>query len=144
MAQIEAGHVRGKVIDIPAIAGEADAVGRQPGEYLWDEPGGYNYGRFLRDRQRETSPMMWAALFQQKPAPEDGDYFKAEWIRSVDIMPDRDTLRVYGASDFAVTADGSDWTVLQSSGSITPARFSCSTYGASRHPLTFGWRRFAT
>jgi len=111
IAQIEAGHVRGKVIDIPAIAGEDDPVGRKPGEYLWDEPQGYDYGRFLRERQREASPMMWAALFQQKPAPEDGDYFKAEWIRPYDVAPDPETMRIYGASDFAVTADAGDWTV---------------------------------
>ena len=29
---------------------------------------------FLRQRERETSPMMWAALYQQRPAPETGDY----------------------------------------------------------------------
>ena len=55
--------------------------------------------------------MMWAALFQQKPAPEDGDYFKAEWIKTYDVAPDPETLRIYGASDFAVTADGGDFTV---------------------------------
>jgi predicted phage terminase large subunit-like protein len=110
-AQIERGEVRGKVIDIPAIAGPDDPVGRAEGEYLWDDPSGYDYGRFLRDRQRETSPMMWAALFQQKPAPEDGDYFKAEWFKPYDIGPAPETLRIYGASDFAVAADGGDFTV---------------------------------
>jgi hypothetical protein len=25
--------------------------------------------------------MMWAALYQQRPASEEGDYFKAEWLR---------------------------------------------------------------
>lgn len=111
VAQIESGQVRGKIIDIPAIAGEADAVGRSPGEYLWDDDPEYAYGDYLRSRQRETSPMMWAALFQQRPAPEDGDYFKAEWIKTCDILPDHKTLRIYGASDFAVTADGGDYTV---------------------------------
>ena len=38
------------------------------------------YAAFLRARQRETSPMMWAALYQQRPAPEEGDYFKADWL----------------------------------------------------------------
>lgn len=71
------------MISIPAIAEENDALGRKPGKYLWDEPSGYNYGAFLRARQRETSPMMWSALYhQQRPAPEDGDYFKAAWLRS--------------------------------------------------------------
>ncbi|WP_375308675.1 phage terminase large subunit [Bradyrhizobium sp. A11] len=109
--QIKAGLVSGKIIDIPAIAGEDDPVGRKPGEYLWDEPNGYNYGSYLRSRQRETSPMMWAALFQQRPAPEDGDYFKADWLKPYTHEPDRKTLRIYGASDYAVSADKGDYTV---------------------------------
>lgn len=109
--QIDKGLIRGKVIDIQAIAGENDPVGREPGEFLWDDPTGYDYGRYLRDRQRETSPMMWAALFQQRPAPEEGDYFKAAWLKTYDVGPARSTLRVYGASDFAVTSDAGDYTV---------------------------------
>ncbi|MCF2523915.1 phage terminase large subunit [Bradyrhizobium sp. G127] len=111
VSQIEAGKVRGKIIDIPAIAGESDPIGRAPGEYLWDDDPAYKYGDFLRARQNETSPMMWAALFQQKPAPEDGDYFKAEWLRAYDQIPDRKELRIYGASDYAVSADKGDYTV---------------------------------
>lgn len=111
IAQIEAGQIRGKVIDIPAVAADNDPVGRAAGEYLWDDPSGYNYGDYLRQRQREISPMMWAALYQQRPAPEDGDYFRADWIKTYDVGPDPKTLRIYGASDFAVTADGGDFTV---------------------------------
>jgi hypothetical protein len=54
--------------------------------------------------------MMWAALYQQRPAPEEGDYFKAEWLKPCDMLPARETLRVYGGSDYAVTADGGDYT----------------------------------
>jgi predicted phage terminase large subunit-like protein len=110
-AQIESGQVRGKIINIPAIAGDDDPVGREPGAYLWDEDPEYAYGDFLRSRQRECSPMMWAALYQQRPAPEDGDYFKADWIKTYDVVPDPRTLRLYGASDFAVTSDAGDYTV---------------------------------
>lgn len=109
--QIEAGIVKGKVVSIPAIAIEDDLLGRQPGEYLWDEPGGYDYGHYLRQRQREESPMMWSALYQQRPAPEEGDYFKSEWLKPYTKAPPLDTLRVYGGSDYAVTADGGDFTV---------------------------------
>jgi predicted phage terminase large subunit-like protein len=109
--QINRGVVRGRVISIPAIAEDNDQLGRKPGEFLWDEPGGYNYGSFLRARRRETSPMMWAALYQQRPSPEQGDYFKSEWLKSYETIPARDTLRIYGASDYAVTADGGDYTV---------------------------------
>lgn len=113
LAQIANGTVRGRVISIPAIAEASDVLGRAPGEYLWDEPDGYNYGSFLRARQRETMPMMWAALYQQRPAPEVGSYWKAEWIKpyTKSQMPARETLAVYGGSDYAVTSDGGDYTV---------------------------------
>jgi predicted phage terminase large subunit-like protein len=111
LEQIESGIVRGRVISIPAIAEKGDALGRKVGEYLWDEPSGYNYGSFLRARKRETEPMMWAALFQQRPAPEEGDYFKAGWLHPYTTAPARATLSVYGASDYATTSDGGDYTV---------------------------------
>ena len=88
-----------------------DILGRQAGEYLWDEPSGYNYGAFLRARRREVSPMTWSALYQQRPAPEEGDYFKSEWLKPYDKAPAKTTMRIYGASDYAVTADGGDYTV---------------------------------
>jgi hypothetical protein len=103
--------VRGRIISLPAIAEENDVLGRKPGEYLWDDPAGYNYGAFLRQMQKETSPMMWSALYQQRPAPEQGDYFKAEWLRAYEKAPARETMHIYGASDYAVTADGGDYTV---------------------------------
>ena len=111
LEQIERKEIKGRVISIPAIAEEKDPLGRKPGEFLWDDPTGYNYGSFLRARQRETSPMMWSALYQQRPAPEEGDYFKADWLKPYDTPPARETLRVYGGSDYAVTADGGDYTV---------------------------------
>ena len=111
LQQIERKEIRGRVISIPAIAEENDALGRKPGEFPWDDPTGYNYASFLRARQRETSPMMWSALYQQRPAPEEGDYFKADWLKPYDTRPARETLRVYGGSDYAVTADGGDYTV---------------------------------
>lgn len=55
--------------------------------------------------------MMWAALYQQRPAPEEGDYFKAAWLKPYETAPAAETLRVYGASDYVVTADGGDYTV---------------------------------
>jgi len=109
--QINRGIVRGKIITIPAVAEYQDQLGRKPGEYLWDEPGGYNYGAYLRARQKESSPMMWSALYQQRPAPEEGDYFKVDWLKPYEKAPSLNTLRVYGGSDYAVTADGGDYTV---------------------------------
>ena len=92
--QIDSGVVRGRVISIPAIAGADDLLGRKPGEYLWEDPDGYDYGSFLRSRQRETSPMMWSALYQQRPSPEEGHYFKAEWLQTYEALPSLDTLHL--------------------------------------------------
>jgi predicted phage terminase large subunit-like protein len=111
IARIKSGVVKGRIIDIPAVAGPDDPVGREQGEYLWDEPDGYNYGSFLRARRREVSAMMWSALYQQSPAPEEGDYFKVEWLRPYDKVPAKETLRIYGGSDYAVTSGDGDWTV---------------------------------
>jgi hypothetical protein len=76
LEQIERKEIKGRVISIAAIAEANDPLGREPGEYLWDDPDGYDYGAFLRARQRETSPMMWSAVYQQRPAPEEGDFFR--------------------------------------------------------------------
>jgi hypothetical protein len=44
LEQIERKEIKGRVISIPAIAEENDPLGRKPGEYLWDDPDGYDYG----------------------------------------------------------------------------------------------------
>lgn len=105
------GIIDAEVVSIPAIAEADDALGRKPGEWLWDDPEGYNYAAFLKARHRETSAMMWSALYQQRPVPEEGDYFRAEWLRPYTAIVDPSILRIYGASDYAVTADGGDYTV---------------------------------
>ena len=71
--------------------------------------------------------MMWSALYQQRPAPEEGEYFKAAWLRPYATVPAKDTLAVYGASDYAVTANGGDYTVhvvvgVDPDGADVPAR----------------------
>lgn len=105
------GKYRIKIVSIPAIAGADDMLGRMPGEYLWDDPSGYNYGATLRRMQTQLAgkPRDWNSLYQQNPTPEEGTYFKREWLRYYDALPVG--LRYYGASDYAVTAKGGDYTV---------------------------------
>lgn len=96
-----------EVICIPAKAERGDdPLGRQVGEYIWPE-------WFPADHwaQFERKPRTWASLYQQRPAPEEGDLFLADWLRPYTAMPAMDTLSVYGGSDYAVTADGGDYTV---------------------------------
>ncbi|MBV8474090.1 MAG: terminase family protein [Hyphomicrobiales bacterium] len=95
-----------------SIGPDDDPLGRPAGVMLWDDPQGYDYGKFLRDRKAETvgDPRTWAALYQQEPVPDTGDYFRREWLIPVDALPPKDTLRLYGGSDYAVTAGGGDYT----------------------------------
>lgn len=96
-----------EVICLPAKAERADdPLGRQPGQYIWPEWFGPEHWA-----QFERKPRTWASLFQQRPAPEEGDLFRADWLMPYEAAPDRQTLSVYGASDYAVTADGGDFTV---------------------------------
>jgi predicted phage terminase large subunit-like protein len=61
--------------------------------------------------RRNSNPQDFSALYLQNPVPEEGNYFKAAWIKTYDKAPVRNTLTVYGGSDYAVTADGGDYTV---------------------------------
>lgn len=87
-------------LDLPAI--------NDNGEALWPEQ--YDI-EALEQIKRAVGPRDWSALYQQRPSPETGDYFKREWIHTFDVMPPRATLNIYGASDYAVTSEGGDYTV---------------------------------
>jgi predicted phage terminase large subunit-like protein len=103
-----------KIIRLPAIAEENDPLGRAPGDWLWSDDD-YGFGAKLKDDFRSLTnagrARDWSALYQQRPAPETGDYFRKEWLRPVESLPPRATMRVYGASDYAVTSDDGDYTV---------------------------------
>ena len=92
------------VLSLPALAEENDPLGRAINEPLWPEwftPEMFTIAK--RDARN------WSALYQQRPAPEDGDFFKREWLKFYDELPTN--LKYYGASDYAVTASGGDYTV---------------------------------
>ena len=103
-------HDDWRVVSLPAEAEYDDPLGRKQGAFLWGD-GDYGYADQLRELKANTPARTWSALYQQRPAPEDGDYFKAEWLKPYTKAPPLDTLRVYGGSDYAVTADGGDYTV---------------------------------
>jgi len=109
LEEMKKGGDRWEVLSLSAEAEEGDILGRNVGDFLWDDD--YGYGDFLRHEKRTQPARNWSALYQQRPAPESGDFFKAEWLRSYTIHPDPQTLAVYGGSDYAVTSDGGDYTV---------------------------------
>lgn len=94
-----------RYIRLPMLAEENDPLGRQPGERLWPE--WFTENQVLEAR---SDARKWNALYQQNPTPVSGDYFQAEWLRPYTDAPDPKTLSIYGGSDYAVTADGGDWT----------------------------------
>jgi predicted phage terminase large subunit-like protein len=96
----EHGHEGWDVLSLPAIQPDNTA--------LWAEQ--YDIPTLERIKA-SIGTRDWSALYQQEPTPETGDYFKAEWLRTVPTLPPLDSLNVYGASDYAVTEDGGDYTV---------------------------------
>jgi predicted phage terminase large subunit-like protein len=106
LEDMKAGGEQFEVISIPAIAKEGDPLGREVGERLWAE---WFTEEQFRIAQRD--PRNWSALYQQEPMPESGEYFKEAWVRWYDHPPPRNELKTYGASDYAVTKDGGDYTV---------------------------------
>ena len=101
---------RWRVVSVPAEAELDDPLGRAPGEMLWGDDA-YGYAAALERAKAEASTRSWSAMYQQRPTPESGDYFRSEWLHLADSLPDRATMRVYGGSDYAVTANGGDFTV---------------------------------
>lgn len=99
LAQQAAGGDTWEVVELPAI--------NDAGEALW--PDAYPLPALERIR-KNSQARFWSALYQQRPAPEDGDYFKVDWLKPYEKAPDLKTLRVYGGSDYAVTMDGGDYT----------------------------------
>jgi len=86
------------VLDLPAITSD--------GRALWPD----YYPLEALNRIKSVLPARdWSALYQQKPAPEEGAYYKRDWWRYYDTKPQQ--LRVYGASDYAVTDGDGDYTV---------------------------------
>lgn len=95
-----------EVLKLPMEAELNDAMGRAPGEPLWPE---WFTDEMRADAKRDSRT--WSALYQQSPAPATGIYFERDWLRPANSVPRREDMRVYGGSDYAVTADGGDWTV---------------------------------
>ncbi len=85
-----------------------DPLGRKPGEWLWTD---WFTPDFWENEKRVQGARNWSSLYQQRPSPEDGDYFKKEWLRWYETRPNLNTMRIYGASDYAVTEGGGDYTV---------------------------------
>lgn len=92
----------GMVWDVVCLPAKAerndDPLGRQVGEYLWPE-----WFPPAHWAQYERNARTWASLYQQRPRPDEGNQFESSWFKWYDEDEVPSTLRIYGASDYAVT-----------------------------------------
>jgi predicted phage terminase large subunit-like protein len=91
-------------IDLPALAEEDDILGRQKDEPLWPD----RFGKAYLEEIRNTDPRGFAALYQGRPAPREGAFFKAADLvpyNRMDEMPAFHKMRFYASSDHAVSVE---------------------------------------
>lgn len=79
---------------------------RKPGEPLCEQR--YSLER-LEQIAKRIGGYFWAALFQQRPRPKEGGFFKWDWFKYLDVAPAVGTRVRYW--DTAGTEGGGDWTV---------------------------------
>jgi len=93
-----------KKIDFPAIAEENDILGREPGQALWPA----RFDEKYLEEIRITDARGFAALYQGRPAPKEGAFFRAADLvtyNAMSQMPHKDSMRFYAACDLAVSTD---------------------------------------
>ncbi|MFQ5674203.1 MAG: phage terminase large subunit [Nitrospinales bacterium] len=80
----EHAHENWTVINLSAIAETHDGIGREPGQALWEEC--YPKTR-LEEIKRTIGSRDWSALYQQRPAPQEGSIIKYEWFMRYKTPP---------------------------------------------------------
>ena len=112
LLDMENGGQQWDIVSLPAFAEQADPLGREEGEALW--PDRYPTAVLQETRRifsAQAGNRYWQAMYQQKPTPDEGDFFLAKWINRYDTRPDTANMTIYATSDYAVTDKGGDWTV---------------------------------
>lgn len=90
-----------KIINLPAISLDDDPLGRQPGEALWPE----RFDLEFLNAAKQLDARGFSALYQQRPTPDDGDLFRADWLAYYEKSELPSDLRIYAASDHAIGED---------------------------------------
>lgn len=87
------------VVCIPLIADTAnDPLGRAIGDPLWPE---YFTPKFIEDKKKSPA---FISLYQQKPTPDSGEFFKVEWLDPYTYKDEADfpqDVKWYMGSDHA-------------------------------------------
>lgn len=100
-----------EIVEYPAIA-TRDEEHRKEGEAL--HPERYDIAALRRIRKTVGS-YYWAALYQQKPAPAEGDVFRSAWWKFWRALPPIQMVRLY-ADTALKTKEANDFSVFQAWG----------------------------
>lgn len=103
---------RWEVITFPAIAEEHDVLGRKPGEALCPER--YDEDD-LAEIKQSVGSRVWAGLYQQRPAPDDGNIFRPEWFKWYEpqLLNEDNVSRVFTSWDLTFGDEGTSYIVGQ-------------------------------
>ena len=90
-----------EIIKLPFFAKANDPLGRSIGGRLWPEW----FTELQAQQIKRSPPRDLAGLYQQEPAPEQGDFFKREWFIGYqpNELPALKDLRFYATSDHAIS-----------------------------------------
>ena len=88
------------ILELPAISPD--------GQALWPE---FYPVQALERIKASSIPRDWHALFQQRPAPDEGDFFHRDWFQRFKSQERPQRLSVFGTSDYAVSEGKGDFTV---------------------------------
>ncbi len=98
------------ILNIPAKAERGDdPLGRNPGEYLWTDWFPPAHWQLFENAEGRAARRTWSSLYQQRPTPEGGGDFKREDFNWYTPGEEPMNLTLYGASDYAVTEGGGDY-----------------------------------
>ncbi len=94
-----------ELVSVPYFAEQDDPLGREEGARLWPE----YFTEKNAEEVRRKPPRVFAGLYQQRPSPEDGNYFIKEWLLGY-TREDLQKLMlldppIYGAGDWAVSEE---------------------------------------
>lgn len=104
---------RWRVVEYPAIATQDESY-RKKGEAL--HPERYSLKALLRTKTT-IGERDFTALYQQKPTPDEGEYFTKDMIRYFDGEPRLKDFTVFAAGDLAISKkEYADWTVFAVAG----------------------------
>lgn len=91
------------VLSLPAIDDNGNA--------LWPEKYPIERLNGIKSALTRVSMRDWESLYQQRPKPDEGTFFRREWFKRFSLG-DEPKVNKYQSTDFAVTDGGGDFTEL--------------------------------